>query len=83
MLKTAFLLLNMELGYCKAVLVKLESQKEIKYVFNLYGVYDVLVKVECDTIDAVKDFIADTIRTLPDIRSSLTMLAVEDIAVKR
>ncbi len=76
-MKTAFLLLNMELGYCKTVLVKLESHKEIKYVFSLYGVYDVLVKIECDTVEAIKDFIIEKIRTLPDVRSSLTMLVVD------
>lgn len=82
-MKTAFLLLNMEIGYCKDILVKLKSHKEIKYVFSLYGAYDVLVKVECDTTEAIKDFIIEKIRTLPDIRSSLTMLAVEGFTVKR
>ncbi len=80
-MKTAFLLLNMELGYCKTVLVKLESLKEVKYVHTIYGSYDVLLKVECDTIDAVKDFIADKIRSIPDLQSSLTMLVAESFSV--
>ena len=75
-MKTAFLLLNMEIGYCKDILVKLESLEEIKYVFSLYGVYDVLVKIEGDTTEAIKDFIIEKIRTNPDLKSSLTMLVV-------
>ena len=82
-MKTAFLLLNMELGYCKDILVKLESLEEIKYVFSLYGAYDVLVKIECDTTEAIKDFIIEKIRNIPDVRSSLTMLIVEGFTVAR
>ena len=76
-------MLNMELGYCKDILVKLESLEEIKYVFSLYGAYDVLVKIECDTVEVIKDFIIEKIRTLPDVRSSLTMLVVEGFTVER
>lgn len=82
-MKTAFLLLSMELGYCKAVLVKLESQKEVKYAYNLYGAHDVLVKVECESIEEIKEFIADKIRTLPDVRAIFTNLVVEGFTVER
>ena len=76
-MKTAFILLNMELGYHQSLIEELKGLPEVQYVHNLYGVYDVLVKVECDSIDAMKDFIANKIRINPEIKSCLTNLVVD------
>ncbi len=82
-MKIAFILLNMVLGYNKLYVEELENLPEVKYVYNIYGVYDVLVKVECDTIEDIKDFIAEKIRSNTDLLSSLTMLVVESFTVER
>ncbi len=80
---TAFLILNMVLGYNKLFVEELETLPEVKYVHTIFGVYDVLVKVECDTIDEMKGFIAEKIRGNPDLQSCLTMLVVESFKVER
>ncbi len=82
-MNTAFLILNMVLGYNKLYFEELESLPEVKYVCNIYGIYDVLVKVECDTIEDIKTFIAEKIRGNPDLQSSLTMLVAESFTVAR
>ena len=76
-MKIAFILLNMDLGYNKSTIESLESLPEVQYVYQLYGVYDVIVKVECDSIEAIKDFIANKLRINPEIKSSLTNLVVD------
>lgn len=82
-MNTAFLLLNMVLGYNKLFFDELESLPEVKYVYYLLGVYEVLVKVECKSIEDIKGFIAEKIRSNTDVLSSLTMLKVESFKVKR
>ena len=82
-MNTAFLLLNMELGYNKLYFEELETRAEVKYVYNIYGVYDVLVKVEGESIEDVKDFIAEKIRVNRELKSCLTMLVVETLTVER
>lgn len=82
-MSTAFLILNMVLGYNKLFVEELENLPEVKYVHTIYGAYDVLVKVECDTIEEIKDFIAKKIRGTPDLKSCLTMIVVESFTVER
>ena len=80
---TAFVLLNMDLGYNKSMIETLKSLPEVHYVYPLYGVYDVIVKVECDSIEAMKDFIANKIRINPEIKTVLTNLVVDDFTDAR
>jgi len=74
---TAFILMNMDLGYNKSMIETLESIPEVQYVYQIYGVYDVVVKIECDSIEATKDFIANKIRINPEIKALLTNLAID------
>ena len=74
---TAFILMNMDLGYNKSMIETLESIPEVQYVYQIYGVYDVVVKIECDSIEATKDFIANKIRINPEIKALLTNLVVD------
>jgi len=74
---TAFVLLNMDLGYNKSMIETLKSLPEVQYVYSLYGVYDVVVKIECDSIEAMKDFIANKIRINPEIKTVLTNLVID------
>ena len=80
-MKIAFILLNMVLGYNKLYFEELENLPEVKYVCNIYGVYDVLVKIEFESIEMIKDFIAEKLRSNTDVLSSLTMLVVEFFTV--
>lgn len=46
-------------------------------VHIVYGVYDIVAKIEADTLDKLKDFVTNTVRKLPRVRSTLTMIVVE------
>lgn len=49
----------------------------MKDVYVVYGVYDIVAKVEADTMEKVKETITWNIRRLDKVRSTLTMIVVE------
>ncbi|MCI4461029.1 MAG: Lrp/AsnC ligand binding domain-containing protein [Nitrososphaeria archaeon] len=73
----AFVLLNVEPGKEEKVLEELRSIPEIKEAHRVYGVYDTLIKIEADSQEKLKDIITWRIRRIPNVRSTLTMLAIE------
>jgi DNA-binding Lrp family transcriptional regulator len=74
----AFVLINSELGAESEIIGELKKIEEIKEVYPVYGVYDIIAKIQADTLDKVKDIITWKIRRLDKIRSTLTMIAVEE-----
>jgi DNA-binding Lrp family transcriptional regulator len=49
---------------------------EVKEVYGVYGVYDIVVRIEAETLQQLKDTISSKIRTLDNVRSTLTMIVV-------
>ena len=74
----AYVLLNTELGKEPEVIKAMKGAKEIKNIYSLYGIYDVIVEVEADTMEKVKETITWHIRRLEKVRSTLTMIVVEE-----
>ena len=72
----AYVLLNTELGQGSLVSTELEGVDEVKEVFGIYGVYDLIIKLEAENMSEIKEIITK-IRRIPNIRSSLTLIAVE------
>ena len=50
----------------------------IREAHTLYGNYDILVKVEADSMDKLKEFIGTKIRKVKGVKSTLTMLIMND-----
>lgn len=73
----AFVLLNAELGKENDLLDELKGIEHVKYVYVLYGAYDVVVKIEAPTNEILKKTISNDIRQLKNVRSTLTMTVVE------
>ena len=46
------------------------------YKRQVYGVYDIIAKVEAENMDKLKEIISWKIRRLDKVRSTLTMLVV-------
>ena len=72
----AFVLINVELDGGKEVIEGLEAIMEVKEAYPLYGVYDVIARVEAATEQELKDIIGQEIRSLDKVRSTMTMIAV-------
>ncbi|MFW9905462.1 MAG: Lrp/AsnC family transcriptional regulator [Promethearchaeota archaeon] len=73
----AFVLVNAEIGSEDEVLEDLKSTKGVVGAWIVYGVYDIVAKVEADTMDELKEIITSNIRGLDNVRSTLTMIVVE------
>ena len=75
----AYVLINAELGREKTVLKDLRAIENIKEVHLVYGVYDIIVKVEAENMEKLKEILTFKIRRMKEIRSTLTMTVDEGI----
>lgn len=73
----AFVLINAEIGSEDEVLKELRKIANVKESYVVYGVYDVVAKVEAESMDKLKEIVTWKIRRLDKVRSTLTMIVVE------
>jgi len=73
----AFVFVNVEVGSETEVLKQLREVPEIKEVVLVYGAYDIVAKVETDSVDHLKEVIGSKVRRVDKIRSTLTAIVVE------
>ena len=73
----AFVLINADLWAEEQLVKELKGIENVKEVYVVYGVYDIVAKVEADVMEKVKETITWKIRRLDRVRSTLTMIVVE------
>ncbi len=69
--------MNVELGSEEKVLKELHKVPNVKECHRLYGVYDMIAKVEADSMDKLKEIVTWKIRRLDGVRSTLTTIVME------
>jgi DNA-binding Lrp family transcriptional regulator len=74
----AYVLINTEPKHMEYVVSTLEKLDAVVEIFPVYGVYDVVAKVEADTMEKLKDIVTWKVRSLDEVRSTITMLILED-----
>jgi DNA-binding Lrp family transcriptional regulator len=72
---TAFVLINAETGSETEILMILRKMENVKEAYGVYGVYDIIARVEAESLDQLKEMITWKIRRLDKVRSTLTMMA--------
>ena len=77
MMSMAFMLLDVDLGRSAEVVEELQCIPEVEYIYTVYGVYDIVIKLEAESIQQLKDIVAIKIRSLDYVKSTLTMIVVE------
>jgi DNA-binding Lrp family transcriptional regulator len=73
----AFVLINVESGFEDNVLKELKTIPGVEETYFSYGVYDIITKVKADTMEQLKDMVTKHVRTLPKVRSTLTLIMME------
>ena len=73
---TAYVLLNTELGAETEVMKDMKMIVEIKEAHMVYGVYDIIARIEADTMEDLKNIISWKVRRINRVRSTLTMITV-------
>ena len=74
----AFVMISAETGRDSQVLDKLKGIENVKEACLTYGAYDIVAKVEAETREKLEEVITGKVRKLDNIRSTLTMVVVEE-----
>lgn len=73
----AFVLINAEIGSEDELLKELKKIPNVKEAHTVYGVYDIVVTVEAETMEKLKELVTWKVRRLDKVRSTLTMIVME------
>ncbi len=73
---TAYLLFTVETGTEEEVMRSLKSIEEVKEARMVYGVYDIIARVETVNMEELKSLVSWRIRRLDRVRSTMTMFVV-------
>ena len=73
----AYVLINSEVGAEEQVLEQIKKIPTVKEAYIVYGVYDLVVRLESDDMTRLKDEITEKIRKIDLVRSTLTMILIE------
>ena len=72
----AYTLINSETGYEAEVMKELKNIPGVQEVYQLYGVYDIIIKIEAESMEKLKEIVSLRVRGLNNVRSSLTLICV-------
>ena len=70
----AYVLINAEVGSEEQVLKEIKTIDEVKEAAIVYGVYDIIARLEAGTMSNLKEIITERIRKISLVRSTLTMI---------
>lgn len=74
-----YILINAELGMEEDLLQELRKMENTKEAYLTYGVYDVIVKVEAENMENLKELVAFKIRRMKEVKNTLTMTVAEGV----
>ena len=70
----AYVMLNCELGAEVEIIEKLKELEEVKDVFETIGTHDMLVKLQADNFEKIREIVSRNIQKLPKVRSTSTLI---------
>ena len=78
----AYVLINSDLGTDVSIITKIKEiltgENDIQYeIQGVYGVYDIILKLSSTSSDVLRAIIANKIRKINNIQSTLTMTVTE------
>ena len=73
----AYVLINTEPKNMESVVATLEKLDSVVEIFPVYGVYDIVAKIQAETMEKLKNIVTWKVRSLDDVRSTITMLILE------
>jgi len=73
----AFVFMNIDAGGEDEVLKELRSIPNVREAHSVYGVYDIVARIEAETMDKLKEVVTWKVRRLNKVRSTLTTIVME------
>ena len=74
----AYVLFNVSSGSENQVLENLRGIDEVQEAFFCYGVYDLVVKIEVDSMENLKKLVSQNLRIITDVKSTITLIEVNE-----
>ncbi|MCI4435794.1 MAG: Lrp/AsnC ligand binding domain-containing protein [Ignisphaera sp.] len=78
----AIVLINTEVGAEEEVLNEVKNIENVKDAYMVYGIYDIVAEVEADSVEKLRKAISETLRKIPKVRSTITLIVVESLTKK-
>jgi DNA-binding Lrp family transcriptional regulator len=73
----SYVIMNIEPGSEEKVLSEVSKVPNVRECHRVYGVYDLIARVEADSMDKLKEIVTWKIRRLEGVRSTLTAIVME------
>ncbi len=70
----AYVMLNCELGAEEEIIEKLKELEQVTDVFETIGTHDMLVKLQADNFEKIREIVSWNIQKLPKVRSISTLI---------
>ncbi len=70
----AYVMLNCELGAEAEIIEKLKELEQVQDVFETIGTHDMMVKLQADNFEKIRELVSRTIQKLPKVRSTSTLI---------
>ena len=73
-MRQAYVLIISTVGSEEEVLEEVRGIPEVKEAHMVYGVYDIVARVEAKTVQGLKDIVASNIRSIDKAHSTLNLV---------
>ena len=70
----AYVLLNAEPRKEASIINALQDVKEITNIYSIYSIYDLIIEMDADSTDRIKEIVFNDIRCLEHVKSTITLL---------
>jgi DNA-binding Lrp family transcriptional regulator len=74
----AYVLFSVSSGAEDQVHKDLQGIEGVQEVYVSYGVYDVIVKIQGDSMEKLKEIVSHRLRKVDNVRSTLTLILFEE-----
>jgi len=72
----AIVMINVDVGKENEIFEKLLEIPNVKEVYMVYGIHDIIAIIEADTMDELRSLITEKIRKMDGVKSTLTNIVV-------
>jgi DNA-binding Lrp family transcriptional regulator len=76
-LAKAYVLINCDLGSEKNVISSLKEVDDVKEAHGTLGLYDIIIKIESESEEKIREIVTGIIRKMPKIHSTMTLTRSE------
>ena len=71
---TAYVMINCELGAEETIMEKLKEIEQVKDVFGTIGTYDMMVKLDAENFEKIREIVSRNIQKIEKIRTISTLV---------